>query len=56
MLEGAPIATIKRMSDDWKKIGDERLAGGRKSVDEADAPPKPETQRTSYVPESAYRG
>ena len=56
MLTGAPLATIKRMRDDWQKIGNERLKGGRKSVDNADAPPKDEKRVVSHVPDSAFSG
>lgn len=54
MLTNAPITTIKRMRDDWKKIGDERFSGGRKSVDEADEGKT--TKSTSVTPDTAYRG
>jgi hypothetical protein len=33
VLESADIDTIKRFRDDWKKVGDEKLAGGRKTTD-----------------------
>lgn len=56
MLTSAPIATIKRMRDDWKKVGDEHLAGGRKSVDQGDEAPAKETARTWHVPDAAYQG
>lgn len=56
MLTAAPIATIKRMRDDWQRIGDERLAGGRQSVDDDRTPPQPEAKTMSLVPEHAYKG
>lgn len=56
MLTNAPVATIKRMRDDWKRIGDERLAGGRKSVDDDQTPQDKPAERVSYVPASAYQG
>lgn len=36
LLKDAPLDTIKRMRDDWKKVGDERLGnkGGRKTKDD----------------------
>lgn len=58
VLTNAPIVTIKRMRDDWKRLGDERLAGGRKSVDDAQdsKESKQETKPVSFVPDAAYRG
>lgn len=57
-LTHAPIATIKRMRDDWKAIGDERLQGGRKSVDDAqDSKDEGKSSKpVSLVPDAAYRG
>lgn len=55
MLANAPIATIKRMRDDWKKIGDERFQGGRQSVDESTAPDE-QVEAVAFMPDSAFRG
>lgn len=54
VLTNAAITTIKRMRDDWKKVGDERLPAGRTSVDNADD--GQETKSVSLVPDSAYGG
>ena len=35
VLADRPLATVKRMRDDWKRIGDALFAGGRASRDEA---------------------
>lgn len=53
MLTTAPLATIKRMRDDWQRIGSERLQGGRRSVDESQAPDK-QAKPVSHVPASAF--
>lgn len=53
MLTTAPLATIKRMRDDWKRTGNERLQGGRVSVDESQAPDQ-QTKPVSHVPASAF--
>ena len=39
MLETAPLATIKRMRDDWRSQGDERFQPGRKSVNQGEDAP-----------------
>lgn len=33
LLESAPLETIKRFRDDWKKVADDKLSGGRKTTD-----------------------
>lgn len=55
MLTNAPIATIKRMRDDWQRIGNERLKGGRQSVDDDQTPGQEQTKSVSLVPDAAYR-
>lgn len=55
MLTTAPLATIKRMRDDWQRIGNERLQGGRKSVDDDQTPGQEQTVTVSRVPDAAYR-
>lgn len=52
MLTAAPIATIKRMRDDWKGIGDKRFPGGRKTVDEVD---ETTNRQTPTVNPAAFR-
>jgi hypothetical protein len=54
ILEAAPLATIKRMRDDWQAVGDKLFAGGRLTVDGPDAN-KPTTD-AKPVTDAAYRG
>lgn len=54
LLTNSPIATIKRMRDDWKKVGDERFKGGRASVDEDQTTDKKQAPQPSLVPAGAY--
>lgn len=51
-LRAAPLALIKRMRDDWKRVGDARFAGGRSTTD-ADAGNET-NEPLRYVPETAY--
>lgn len=51
MLKTAPLATIKRMRDDWKRIGDSRFPGGRQTVDEGQTG---EGTPVQLVPDSFY--
>jgi len=37
MLKDAPLDVIKRMRDDWRTIGDQRLPGGRATTEESEA-------------------
>lgn len=51
LLTAAPIATIKRMRDDWARIADVNLKGGRQTKDENDGEPKDDaTDRTPPAP------
>lgn len=54
VLTNAPIAVIKRMRDDWKSVGDQRLPGGRTSTDSGDDGQT--INSVSLVPDSAYGG
>lgn len=56
-LNRSPLSTIKRMRDDWKKIADGVLTGGRTSVDEdqrTSAASKKTVQPKSHIPDIAY--
>lgn len=55
VLSNAPITTVKRMRDDWQRIGNERLKGGRQSVDD-DQTKNAEKKPAPLVPDAAYRG
>lgn len=53
MLKDAPVAVIKRMRDDWKKVADQTLPAGRVSSDgNEQARPK----KVKLHPDSAYVG
>ena len=53
LLEAAPLETIKRMTADWKRAGDELFKGGRVTQDPpAEAPPAADR---APVPLRAYR-
>lgn len=41
LLRNAPLATIKRMRDDWQRIGDTNFPGGRKTTDAGEDASKP---------------
>lgn len=55
VLEAAPLATIKRMRDDWRTIGDARLPGERLTIDGVPEP-APSAPAAPAVPDAAYRG
>jgi len=55
VLTNSPIAVIKRMRDDWKRAGDERLPGGRSSVDNAGDDKTTKTAPRPLVSDSQYR-
>lgn len=58
ILERADIATIKRMRDDWKRLGDKRFPGGAGSVPDDETPDKTRAQADrapALVPDEAYR-
>ena len=48
-LESAPLATVKRMRDDWKKSANAGLPAGRSSVDVQE-----QGAVVSFVPDEAY--
>lgn len=52
-LRGLPLATIKRMRDDWKAQGDAAFPGKRQTTD--DAPPPPGSPQAGKTPRSAYK-
>lgn len=52
ILERSPLDSIKTMRDDWKAIGDERLAGGRKT---GDGPDEEKPAAPNALPAGAYR-
>jgi hypothetical protein len=54
ILEAGPIATIRRLRDDWRTIGDKLFQPGRQTV-ETSEPPKP-AAATSKIDDAAYRG
>jgi hypothetical protein len=56
LLRGAPISTIKRFRDDWKKVGDEKLAGGRHTQDGAADGSNGTTKVEFTPPASVHRG
>lgn len=51
VLESAPLATVKRMRDDWARIAAKRFPGGRQTVDEEETPTAPQRR---VVPDEAY--
>lgn len=55
ILERADIATIKRMRDDWKRLGDKRFPGGSGTVPEDETPASEQTREPNLVPDEAYR-
>lgn len=54
LLETAPLATVKRLRDDWREIGDRLLPGGRLTVDRA--APAVEPSRAAGTPDAAFLG
>jgi hypothetical protein len=54
VLEGATIPVIQRMRDDWRRLGDERLKGGRQTTDTAEEREQVQEVRP-IVPASAYK-
>jgi hypothetical protein len=51
-LETSTLDTIKLMRDDWKRMADSKLKGGRQTQDAADSQPAP--CRNDF-PDVAYR-
>lgn len=52
LLEAAPLASVKRMRDDWKAAGDAIFSGGRKTIDGHEPPPASETRTDT----AAFKG
>jgi hypothetical protein len=51
-LNAAPLPVIKRMKEDWKKIADKSLTGGRSTVDGDE---RQQRKVTASAPDEAYR-
>lgn len=51
VLENAPLATVKRMRDDWKKVANAALPAGRSSVNDDQGTPK---KAVTTVPDEAF--
>jgi hypothetical protein len=54
ILNAAPLATVKRMRDDWKKTANKTLPAGRASLDEEVNPPTVPVTKKSHIPDEAY--
>jgi hypothetical protein len=54
ILNAAPLATVKRMRDDWKKTANKTLTGGRASLDEETTPAATPVTKKSHIPDEAY--
>lgn len=52
LLEAAPLATVKRMRDDWRAVGEQLFKGGRLTVDKA----APFVQKHNGTPDAAFMG
>ena len=52
-LKSASLDLIRQMKADWAEVGNRRFAGGRQTVDNSQAPTKPQ-KRTTAIPQSAY--
>ena len=55
LLRSVSLDVIKQMKSDWLTLGNERFKGGRATVDNSQAPGKPEEKAKRHVPESAYK-
>lgn len=55
ILEGVSLDGVKRMTADWKSVGDARFVGGRQVEDEQPAPEAVETAPRRVVPSSAHK-
>jgi len=55
LLRSVTLDVIKQMKADWLTLGNERFKGGRQTVDNSQAPGKPEEKAKRHVPESAYK-
>lgn len=54
ILESAPLATIKRMRDDWQRIGNAKFPGGRTTTNEGEPAPGANSRKTNRLPDSAF--
>jgi hypothetical protein len=54
LLQQADLATIKRMRDDWRAIGDKQFQGGRATKDTTEEEPKQEQTAKRKHPAAAY--
>lgn len=52
LLEAAPLATVKRMRDDWRAVGDQLFKSGRLTVDK----PAPVQKQNNRTPDAAFKG
>ncbi len=58
LVEAAPLATIKRMRDDWQTLGDKQFAGGRQTIQTDERDHQPDTAPTETrqaAPDRAYQ-
>lgn len=55
VLKTAPLATIKRMRDDWKGVADKLLTSGRQSLDDTEDKGR-KVVVNAHVPDVAYGG
>lgn len=53
-LEALDLDAIKRMRDDWRRVGDSRFPGGRASTNEGEPAPSGEKRRTNRLPDKAF--
>ncbi len=56
VLEAAPLATVKRMRDDWRAIGDRLLQGGRLTQDRAEPAGSSAPAKKNGTPDAAFLG
>lgn len=55
ILQNAPLTTVKRMKEDWKRVADKFLPGGRSSQDGSGQEDRTNVEnRSSFVPDEAY--
>lgn len=55
-IEGSPIALVKNMTDAWRAIGDSKLGGGRKTIDEPLQDGKSWEPKPVTAPSGLYQG
>lgn len=56
VLDTAPLATVKRMRDDWRAIGDRLLQGGRLTQDRAEPAGSSGPAKKNGTPDAAFLG